>query len=220
MGKRVALLLSGCGVMDGAEIQEATYALLALDNAGAEVACCAPNINQTEVVNHFTGEKTGETRNILAEAARIARGKIIDLAKVKAADYNAIIVPGGYGAAKNLGSYAFDGVKLSINPEVQRVLREFHAGDKPIGTICISPVIVARAFQGTSVKPTLTIGNDAGTAKDIEALGAEHVTCGVKDCVVDKANKIVSTPAYMYHTTPSQVFAGIEKLVKAVLELA
>ncbi|MGI8906596.1 MAG: isoprenoid biosynthesis glyoxalase ElbB [Candidatus Sumerlaeaceae bacterium] len=220
MAKRVALLLSGCGVMDGSEIHEASFALLALDQAGAEVTCCAPDAEQAEVVNHATGKPTSEKRNILVEAARIARGKIKPLDGIRAADFDALIMPGGYGAAKNLCSYAREGCNATVAEDVGRVLREFHAAGKVIGSICISPMAVAAAFKGTAVCPTLTIGNDTATAKDLETLGGQHQECSVRDFVVDKKNRIVTTPAYMYDKGPADVFTGIEKLVKAVVEMA
>jgi enhancing lycopene biosynthesis protein 2 len=221
MPKKIAVLLSGCGVMDGSEIHEAVFTLLALDNAGAEYTCCAPDIAQSEVVNHATGKASGESRNVLVESARIARGNILKLSDVRAADFDAIIMPGGYGAAKNLCSYARDGVKQTVQPEVARVIREFAQAKKPIGSICISPVVVAGVFEGSlDIKPSLTIGTDTGVAGDITRMGSEHVACGVREFHVDRANKIVSTPAYMLGKGPAEVFVGIEKLVKAILELA
>lgn len=220
MSKRVAVLLSGCGVFDGSEIHEAVLTLLALDNAGVEYVCCAPNVEQTEVVNHVTGEKMPERRNVMVESARIARGKIKDLAVIKAADFDAVILPGGYGAAKNLSTYAMTGTGASLNPEVERVLKEFAGAHKPIGAICIAPVVVAAAFRNSAeVKATLTIGTDEATGKHIQELGAEHVCCPVKEFVVDRKNRIVSTPAYMLGQGPAEVAVGIEKLVKSVLEL-
>jgi enhancing lycopene biosynthesis protein 2 len=220
MSKRVAVILSGCGFLDGSEIQEAVFTLLALDQAGAHVTCCAPDIEQREVVNHASGKATNEKRNVLVEAARIARGKIRPLADIKAADFDALIMPGGYGAAKNLCSYAAEGCEAKVEDDVSRALREFHAAGKVIGAICISPMALAAAFKGSDVKPTLTIGNDAGTANDLQSFGAKHQNCDVRDFVVDRNNRIVSTPAYMYDKGPADVFTGIEKLVKAVIESA
>lgn len=219
MGKRVAVMLSGCGVRDGSEIHEAVLTLLALDSAGADAVCCAPNVEQAEVVNHLSGAPSGEKRNVLVESARIARGRITDLSRIRAADHDALILPGGMGAAGNLCSYARDGAAATINPEVERVLREFAAAGKPIGAMCIAPVTVARAFKGAAKPPTLTIGTDENTARDVCAFGATHVPCSAAECVVDKANRIVSTPAYMLCRGPAELAAGIDKLVRAVLEL-
>lgn len=219
MGKKVAVILSGCGFMDGAEIHEAVFTLLALDNAGAQVVCCAPAGNQAHVVDHLTGKPTDESRSILAESARIARGKVTDLAQIKAADFDAVFMPGGYGAAKNLCSYAFDGAEAKPHVEVARVLREFHAAAKPIGAVCIAPAVVASVFRGSGVKPVLTIGTDDASAGHIADMGSEHVSCQVKDFIVDKTNKIVSSPAYMLGKGPAEVYVGIEKAVRAVLEL-
>jgi enhancing lycopene biosynthesis protein 2 len=220
MAKRVAVLLSGCGVFDGTEIQEAVLTLVALDNAGAEYTCCAPNMDQAEVINHITGEKMAEKRNVLVESARIARGKIKDLVVIKADDFDAILMPGGYGAAKNLSSYATEGVNAAVQPEVARVIQEFVSAKKPVGAICISPVVVANTFRNSKdVRASMTIGTDEATRKHIEEFGSEHVSCPVKEFVVDRKNRIVSTPAYMLAKGPAEVAVGIEKLVKAVLEL-
>ncbi len=220
MAKRVAVLLSGCGVFDGSEIHEAVITLLALDNQGAEIICCAPNIEQRDVVNHATGQPMNEKRNVLVEAARIARGKIEDLSKITPSTADALILPGGFGAAKNLCSYAVDGVNLTVHPEVRRVIQEFVRAGKPIGAICIAPVVVAASLSDLAdVTPTLTIGNDPKTAQDLRSLGAEHVECSARDIVVDRRNKIVTTPAYMLAKGPAELFIGIEKLVKEILDL-
>ncbi len=221
MAKKVAVLLSGCGVYDGSEIQEAVLTLLALDNAGAQYACCAPDAPQMHVVDHVTGKPTGETRNVLVEAARIARGKILPAAGVRAADFDALILPGGFGAAKNLSNYAAAGGDAVPAPDAARLIREFHAAGKPVGAICIAPAVVAAAFRNSpDVHPVLTIGDDRDTAAHLEAMGAVHQPCGVKEIVTDTRNRIVSTPAYMYQTSPAEIAVGIEKLVRAVLEMA
>jgi enhancing lycopene biosynthesis protein 2 len=219
MAKRIGVLLSGCGVMDGSEIHEAVLTLLAIDNAGAEAICMAPNADQMHVVNHATGQPVaGQRRNMLEEAARIARGKIRDLATVKAADIDALAMPGGFGAAKNLCTYAVDGVNCKVNPDVARLVREMRAAGKPIAAICIAPVVLTKIL-GKEVAPTVTIGTDPATAGDIRGLGGQHVNCGVKDCVVDKTNKIVTTPAYMLAHGILEAAAGIEKTIRALLEL-
>ena len=218
---KVAVVLSGCGVYDGAEIHESVITLLALDRAGAEIIIAAPNVDQAHVINHNLGEPAeGETRNVLVESARIARGPVMNLAQLKVDDLDAVIFPGGFGAAKNLCSYAFDGPELKVHPEVERVTVETVKAGKPLGTICIAPVATAKALADADIKVTVTIGNDAGTAGHIESFGATHQPCPVDDIVVDEGNKVVSTPAYMLAGSIKEAAAGIEKLVAKVLELA
>jgi len=219
MAKKIGVVLSGCGVMDGSEIHEAVLTLVAIDRAGAEAICMAPNIRQRHVINHLTGEEAkGDVRNVLVESARIARGKIRDIATVKAAEIDALIFPGGFGAAKNLSDYAFKGPECSVNPDVARLATDVHAVRKPIGVICIAPVVAAKLFGGEH--PQITIGTDKNTAKDIEKMGAKHVACPVEEFAVDLERKIVSTPAYMLAQSITEAAAGIEKLVTAVIDLA
>jgi enhancing lycopene biosynthesis protein 2 len=219
MAKRVGLLLSGCGVRDGSEIHEAVCAMLALDRAGAEIVCIAPDREQAAVVNHRTGDGAKERRNVLVESARIARGQIQDVAQVAASDLDALLLPGGTGAAKNLCDFADAGAKAKADPGVARLLREMHAAKKPIGALCIAPAVLA-AVLGPSVHPELTIGTDAETARSLEAMGARHVATPVTDIVVDRKNKIVTTACYMLATRISEIAAGAEKLVRALLEMA
>lgn len=215
--KKVAVILSGCGYLDGSEIYEATLTLLALDQAGAQVQCFAPDIPQLHVVNHLTGEPTAEHRNVLVEAARIARGKIADVKTANAGDFDALIIPGGFGAAKNLCDFALKGSDMTVNPDVLAFARAVHAAGKPVGLVCIAPAM-APAIGGKGTR--YTIGNDAGTAAAIDATGGVHVDCAVSDCVVDAEKKIVTTPAYMYNARISEAAAGIGKLVKEVLALS
>lgn len=215
---KVGVILSGCGVFDGSEIHEAVITLLALDRAGAEAICMAPNMQQMHVVNHLTGEvEPGATRNVLVEAARIARGKIRDLATVDPGELDAIILPGGFGAAKNLCDFAVNGPACTVHPEVARVVRAAHAAGKPIGAICIAPALVAKLLG--SEHPTVTIGTDKATAGALESMGACHQDCPVEDVVVDEKNRVVTTPAYMLAESVAQAAAGIEKLVAEVLRL-
>ncbi len=219
MGKRIGVVLSGCGVYDGAEIQEAVITLLALDRLGAEAVICAPNVLQMHVVNHLTGEvEAGATRNVLVEAARIARGKIRDLAQVKAEELDALMLPGGFGVAKNLCDFAVKGKDCEVRPEVARLVREVHAQKKPVAAVCIAPAVLAKVLG--SQAPRLTIGNDPGTASALEAMGAQHVDCPVREMVVDQERKIISSPAYMLATRISEAADGIEKTVKALIEMA
>ncbi len=214
---KIGVVLSGCGVMDGSEIHESVLTLLALDQHGAQALCMAPNREQAHVVNHLTQEETKEKRNVLVEAARIARGKIRDIKTVRGSEVDGLIFPGGYGAAKNLCSFAFDGPDCKVHPEVARLAKEVHEAAKPIGAICISPALIAKIFQGSAFK--LTLGTDKETASAIEKMGQVHILCGVREALVDKENRIVTTPAYMLARNLSEAYAGIEKLVSEVLAL-
>ena len=217
---KVGVVLSGCGVYDGTEVHESVITLLALNRAGAEVQCMAPDMDQLHVINHLTGEEvTGETRNVLVEAARIARGDIVDIATVKGGDLDALIFPGGSGAAKNLCDFAAKGRDCSVNPEVLRLTKEMVSAKKPVGVICIAPALMAKVMEDTKVNVNLTIGTDEETASAIEEMGSTHVSCPVQEFVVDRENKIVSTPAYMLANQISEAADGIEKLVQEVLSL-
>lgn len=216
--KKIGVVLSGCGVRDGSEIHEAVCTLLAIDQAGAEAVCMAPDSELNEV-NHCSMEPTGAKRKVLVEAARIARGNIKNIAEIKAADIDALVFPGGFGAALNLCDFAQKGAAASVDPEVSRLTKEIHAAKKPIGAICIAPALIA-AILGSSVGPTLTIGNDPGTAAEITKTGAKHQDCPASGVVVDQANRIVTTPAYMLAGRISEVYEGIGKCVKTVIEMA
>jgi enhancing lycopene biosynthesis protein 2 len=217
--KRVGVVLSGCGYLDGAEIQEAVCTLLSLDRRGAKLVAMAPDVEQLHVVDHVKGApEEGARRRVLEEAARIVRGQIVELSKVSAQDLDALVLPGGFGAAKNLCSFAVEGRNMRVLPAVERLAREVRAAGKPSGWICIAPVIAARLFGSEGVK--VTIGNDRDTAAAIESFGARHVDCKVEDVVVDERLKLVSTPAYMLGPWIGAVASGIDKLVSAVLEMA
>ncbi len=217
----IGVCLSGSGVYDGAEIFEAVATLYHLDQAGAEYLAMAPNIQQAHVINHATGEEMpAESRNVLVEAARIVRGEIKDIADLDAGDMDGLIFPGGFGAAKNLSTYAFDGVNCTVNQEVNRLAREILAAGKPLGAICIAPAMLAKILEGSGIDTRLTIGSDSKTAQDIESMGTTHVVCGVTEHVTDRENKIVSTPAYMLANRIGETWEGIGGLVKEVLDLA
>jgi enhancing lycopene biosynthesis protein 2 len=218
MAKRIGVLLSGCGVFDGTEIHEAVLTLLALDRAGAEIVCAAPDVNQLHVVNHLSTEPMEETRNVLVESARIARGKIIDLKNLSVQQIDALIIPGGFGAAKNLSDFAVKGPQAVVHPEVQRILEQMIAAGKPIGALCIAPATVAKALGRHA--PEVTIGTDTGTAAAIETMGGKHITCQVDQIHVDTRLKIVTTPAYMLGPGLKEVAVGVDKLVQKVLALA
>jgi len=214
---KVAVVLAGCGVYDGAEINEAVLTLLSLEQQGAEYQCLAPDINQMHVVNHLTGEPVeGESRNVLVEAARIARGNVVALAQGKAEDYDALVVPGGFGAAKNLCSFAVEGADMAVLPEFLAFAQAFQQAGKPIGLICIAPVMsTAICGEGSQC----TIGNDTDTASAITAMGGEHLECPVSEARVDAEKKLVTTPAYMLAGSVSEAYSGISECVREVLAL-
>ena len=215
--KKIGVILSGCGVRDGSEIHEAVLTLLAIDRSGAKAVCIAPDMELSEV-DHLSMTETGAKRNVLVESARIARGEISDIKGVSATDLDAIVLPGGFGAAKNLCSFAYLADKGSVQPDVLRLIREMSAAKKPICAICIAPTVIALAL-GKDLSPQLTIGTDEGTAQALAATGSRHVNCAVNDCVIDREHLIVSTPAYMLAGRISEAAEGIEKAIKATLEL-
>ncbi|WP_433768392.1 isoprenoid biosynthesis glyoxalase ElbB [Pseudomonas putida] len=216
MSKKVAVILSGCGVYDGAEIYESVITLLRLDQRGAQVQCFAPNIAQLHVINHLTGEEMPESRNVLVESARIARGQVMDIREADVEEFDALIIPGGFGSAKNLSNFAVEGTGCTVQPDVLALTEAFAEAGKPVGLICISPALAAKIY-GPGV--TCTIGNDADTAAALNKMGATHKDCAVSDIVEDKARKLVSTPAYMLAQSISEAASGINKLVDRVLEL-
>ena len=213
----IGVLLSGSGVNDGSEIHESVITMLALDRAGAETLLMAPNIDQMHVINHYTGQEMDEFRNVLVESARIARGNIKDMAEVSGGDLDALIIPGGFGVAKNLSDYAMSGAECSINPDVYRLISEMIILKKPIGAICIAPTMMAKILAEQNQSATMTIGKDETTAKDIEAMGSTHKECPVEEIVIDEENNIVTTPAYMDAKNISEAADGIEKLVKQII---
>ena len=215
MSHKVCVLLSGCGVFDGAEIHESVATLLALSKAGANVVFTAPNRNQHHVINHLDGSEMDETRNIRVEAARIARGNVLNISDVDIDEMDALFIPGGFGAAKNFCSFAFEGANASIHEDVKALIQSFHNAGKPIGAVCIAPAVLALSLG----KGTMTIGSDAGTAEALESLGATHQVCPVTEMLVDRENKLVTAPAYMEDAAIHEVAEGIEKAVRAVLEL-
>lgn len=214
--KKVAVILSGCGSQDGSEIHEAVLTLLALDQAGLAYQCLAPDIKQLRVVNHLTGDTTPETRQVLIEAARIARGNIQALEKANAADYDAAILPGGFGAALNLSDFALKGAECSVLPSVKQFVQALAKGNKPVGFICIAPSMISKIY-GPGVKHTL--GNHPDRVNDIEKMGGKHESCNADACIIDDKHKVVSTPAYLVSKSIKEIAIGIEKLVLAVQNL-
>ncbi|QRZ24089.1 isoprenoid biosynthesis glyoxalase ElbB [Vibrio sp. sp1] len=215
--KKVAVILSGSGVYDGSEIHEAVLALYAIEKAGATWHCFAPNIDQLHVINHLTGDEMDETRNVLIESARIARGNIDDVAKLNVDEYDALLLPGGFGAAKNLTDFAVSGAECSINTHVAQACRAFANAKKPAGYLCISPVIIPMIYE-QGVKGT--VGNDEAVSIAFNQMGGEHTTCSVEDIVFDEKHLVLSTPAYMLAENISQAASGIEKLVSKLIKIA
>lgn len=216
MSKNVAVLLAGCGYLDGAEIREAVLTLLNLDISAANVSIFAPDRVQHHVVDHSQGSEAKEERNIFIESARIARGKIQKLSDLNVDNFDALVMPGGFGVAKNLCTFAFEGSAGRVDDLVREKIVAFYDQKKPIGAICISPALVALCLGDKGVK--LTIGNDKETASEIEKLGAKHVECPVDNCVVDTDHKVVSTPAYMYDDANlDAINSGISKCIREVL---
>lgn len=211
--KKFAVVLSGCGVFDGAEIHEATMTLYAIMKEGGTYEIFAPDIEQHHVVNHITGEEMNEKRNVLVESARIARGKIRALNEYNADDFDALMYPGGFGVAKNLSNFAFEGANCYVNPEVEKSVLDTVKAGKPIGALCISPAIMAKILEGAEV----TIGNDKGTAEAIEKMGSTHKTTTHGEVVVDEAFKLVTTPCYMLDATILDIADGAINVVKTIM---
>ncbi len=228
MKTKVGVLLSGCGVYDGSEIHEAVLILLMLDKLGAEAVCIAPDIDQHHVVNHITGGEMPEKRNVLVESARIARGKIRPLHEVNAHELDALAMPGGFGAAKNLTKWAFSGPDGEILPDLKKLINDLVKVAKPIAAVCMSPTVLAKALEGTGISATLTVGTTqqpspyeiAAIGQGMESLGAVATECLVENVVEDDANNIVTSPCYMMEASISEIYTGIEKTVTKLLELA
>jgi len=213
--KKFAVILSGCGVYDGSEIHEATLSMLAIKKQGAAYEIFAPDIWQHHVINHLTGEEMPEKRNVLIESARIARGQIKPLEMLNPVDFDAVLLPGGFGAAKNLSSFAFEGKNMSVNTMLAEKLLMFHKLHKAIGALCIAPVILAKVLSGSE----LTIGNDNGTAQAIEHIGGKHINTPSGGVVYDKKQKVFSTPCYMLDGDIAQLAVSCDNIVKAMLEV-
>lgn len=212
---KFAVVLSGCGVYDGSEIHEAVLTLLAIDRQGGSYQCFAPDVEQYHVINHVVGAPGAEARNVLVESARIARGAILPLSQYKPGDYDAIVFPGGFGAAKNLCTFATDGPNCTVNPDAEAAIAATHAAAKPIVALCISPVLVAKVLEGVEV----TIGNDAATAEALAAMGAKHAERGHGETCVDPKNKVVTSPCYMLNASIGQIADGADAAIAAAIKL-
>lgn len=223
-GPKVAVVLSGCGVYDGSEVHESSATLVHLSRGGAQISMFAPDIEQMHAINHMKGEPLPQNRNVLEESARIARGKVDPLSKLTANDFDAVIFPGGFGAAKNLCTFAVDGTNMKVNPDVERVLKDFHGKSKPIGLCCIAPVLAAKVLPGCEI----TVGGEssdggrwpyAGTVEGVKTLGATHVVKDVCESHSDTKNKIVTSPAFMCEASFHEVFDSVGKMVEGVLKM-
>ncbi len=218
---KIGIVLSGCGVMDGSEIHEAVLSMLCVNQAGAETICMAPAADQMHVVNHISSEPVqGENRNTLLESARIARGDIRDIGTVSVSDIDALIIPGGFGAAKNLCTFAVDGAECRVDPDAEKLISAMLDTGKPVGALCIAPVLVAKIAGGKGIPVQVTIGNDAGVAGAIEAMGAVHVECPVDRAVIDETHKVVTAPAYMLAKSIKEVAQSAKALVDGIMGLA
>ncbi len=211
----IAVILSGCGRLDGSEIHEATLTLWAIHKNGADYQCYAPNISQQKVYNHLTGELMEESRNVLVESARIARGEILDLAVFDADGHDALILPGGMGAATNLSSFATDGADCTINNELKKAIEVMAQAKKPIGALCIAPVILAQVLKQVE----LTIGQDPATITAVQAMGASHHITLQAEVVVDRQRRVVTTPCYMLKARVDQIGESADRLVCELLQL-
>ena len=217
---KVGVVLSGCGHQDGSEIHEAVFTLHALEKAEAEAIIMAPDMDQFHVINHLNGnEDVSESRNILVESARIARGKVVDVASVSGHQLDALIFPGGTGMAKNIFDYSMAGINCTVISDVQRLVVEILEGDKPLGAICIAPVMVAKVLEFLGRTGTVTGGFNVEINNDIKAMGINTIKVGAEEIVIDKENKIVTTPAYVEAKSMNESFTGIEKLVNKVLDM-
>ena len=218
--KKIGVVLSGCGHKDGSEIHEAVFTLQALDKSDVDVIIMAPDMDQFHVINHLNGEEEiSESRNILVESARIARGEVVDVATISGQQLDALIFPGGTGMAKNIFDYSMVGINCTVIPDVQRLVVEVLEANKPLGAICIAPVMVAKILEYLGRTGTVTGGFNDNINNDIRAMGIDTIEVGAEDIVVDEENKIVTTPAYVEAKSMSEAFIGIEKLVNKVLEL-
>ena len=212
--KKFAVVLCGCGPMDGSEIHESVMTLLAIDRNECQYTIFAPDADQYHVMNHYTKEVMPEKRNMLVEAARIARGDIHPLTELKSADFDAVVFPGGFGAAKNLFTYAIKGTKAEVDAEVERVIKDFHAQRKPIGALCISPVLLAKVLGNI----TITVGTDERTIHDVETFGAQHINTQQTEVIADKENMVFTTPCYMLPATIADIADCAENLIETILE--
>jgi enhancing lycopene biosynthesis protein 2 len=224
--KEILVLLSGSGVYDGSEIHEAVFSLLAIDRRRGKITCAAPDKKQFHVINHISGEPMDESRNVLIEAARIARGNIHDIASIQMKNYDGLVIPGGFGAAKNLNQWAINGPEGEIDPDVKRLINEAVDQGKPIAAMCMGPTVVAKALENTEVRATVTVGSDEadspydikGISDGMESIGAHPVMKTVHQIAVDSENKIITAPCYMMEASITEIHENIEDLIDKFFE--
>ncbi len=224
---KIGVLLAGCGVYDGSEIQEAVFTLLALDQRGVEIVCMAPDVDQHHVVNHLTGDETNETRNVLTESARIARGSIIPISKVNPNELDALVVPGGFGAAKNLNKWAISGPDGEILPEVKQLIREMVGLKKPLAGLCMGPTVIAKALEGSEHSPVLTVGSTeaaspydiAGITNGMASIGAAIEMKTLQEVAVDEPNRIVTAPCYMMDGSITEIHDNIQQAIGVLVSM-
>lgn len=224
---KIGVLLAGCGVFDGSEIHEATFALLAIDQLGAEAVCFAPNKDQFHVINHLTGEEVSEKRNVLVESARIARGKVSDIKTISVDDFDALVIPGGFGAAKNLNQWAISGPEGEIDDDVRRIILECVSLSKPIAALCMGPTVVAKALEDSGFHPTLTVGTtelpspyEIGAISDgMKSIGSEIEFTTIEEVLVDDELRIVSAPCYMMEASIAEIYDNVFAAVEALVEM-
>ena len=212
--KKFAVILCGCGSLDGSEIHESVMTLLAIDRNDCTYSIFAPNDNQYHVVNHYTKSATEEKRNMMVEAARIARGDIRPIEECRVEDFDALVFPGGNGAAKNLFTYAFDGKNCTVREDVAKLIKAFHAAHKPIGALCIAPVMIAKVLGDV----TITVGNDEGTIQNVLSFGSKHINTQQTGVIADKQNMVFTTPCYMLPARISDIADCAQNLIDAILE--
>ena len=212
--KKFAVILCGCGHIDGSEIHEAVMTLLAISRNNCTYTIFAPDVNQHHVVNHLSQEPMEETRNVMVEAARIARGEVKNMAEYSPADFDALVIPGGFGAAKNLFTYAIDGVNAKVNPDVEKAIKETYDVKKPIGALCIAPVLLAKVLKDI----TITVGSAPDAIANVEKMGATHINTKQTEVIADKQNMIFSTPCYMLPATIADIADSADNLICSILE--
>jgi len=224
---KIAVLLAGCGVYDGSEIHEAVFSMLAIAENGGEYQCIAPNVNQAHVVNHITGEAMNETRNVLVESARIARGNVLDVDTVSASDFDAIVIPGGFGPAKNITNWAFEGPNGTINFSIKNLIQNMTKAGKPVVALCFSPVVLAKAYQGSGISPLLTLGTDAepspydiiGSNAGLQSVGSRTENKSIREICYDEENKIITAPCYMMEVGIAEVRTNSKMAIDKLFEI-
>lgn len=226
MAKKIGVLLSGSGVYDGSEIHETTLALLAIAQHGGEAVCLAPDVDQHHVINHITGEEMNESRNVLIESARIARGNIQAVSATAVNELDALVIPGGFGTAKNHTKWAFEGPEGEINSAVKSLITQVVSAQKPLVGLCMAPTTIAKALEGTDIHASLTVGTQSqpspyeieAISQGMEKVGAKAEMKSVQEILVDSENRIITAPCYMMEASIVDVHNNIQQAIKALFE--